>query len=163
MTDILNKIEALLIEEGVISDDKPADLPKAKNIIDIDFAVTRRYKMEFSDNINFKSAYVGLLASQNIDDFYIDTTGASWKYCRYLQNEWLINSNMIDRCSKKILPAGLKVEVMLRNGDIGTGISQVYNFNYSSASSNNTPNSNDIVAYRILGTAEDWKYEWENN
>ena len=162
MTDILKKIEALLIEEGIISGDKPADLHKAKNIIDINFAVTHGHKLEFSDYVSFKPRYVGLLVPQNIDDRYRDEERNYWNYCRYLQDEWIVNPNMVDRGSDQILPDGLSVEILLRNDIIDTGFSQFYNFNYSSVSNSSTPNSLDIIAYRILGPAEGWKYEWES-
>ena len=162
MTDILKKIEALLIEEGIISDDKPAEPTKAKNIIDINFAVTRGHKMEFSDNTDFKSSYISLLIPQNDDDSYFDEEATTWKYCRYLQDEWLINPNMIDRGSEQILPDGLLIEALWRDGRVVTVNSHNANFSFSSVSSCLITDTADIIAYRILGPAEGWKYEWES-
>ncbi len=163
MTGILKKIEALLIEEGIISDDKSDNLPKDKNIMDINFAVTRGHKMEFSDTVSFRPRYVSLLVPQNIDDRYRDTERNYWDYCRYLQDEWIVNPNMADRGNEQILPDGLRIQVLKRDNKTATANSQNANFNFSNISNNNTPDTTDIMAYLILGTTKGWKYEWENN
>lgn len=160
MTDILKKIETLLIEEGVIPGDISGGLIKGRNIIDTGYAIAYRHKMEFSDSADFSTPWVGTLTSQ--DDMYIDEDRAPWRYCRYLQNEWIVNPNMVDRSDRKILPHGLKIEILLRNGVIHKVSSQFCNFEYSSVYHNDTPDPDDIVAYNILGPAKDWVYEWED-
>ena len=168
MSDILKKIEALLIEEGVIPEEKPAqDEPvKSKKVIDTDFAIQTGHKMEFSDSLSFTSVYVSPLTSHDIDEDYLngdylDEAVTPWDYCRYLQDEWLINPNMLDRGCKQILPDGLKVEVLLHNSTKAVAASQNVDFSFSDRTHHIKLDDIYVMAYRILGPAEGWKYEWE--
>lgn len=119
----------------------------AKKVIDLSCIVGSGIDCEFSDDGN---TWVIDQLNYETDDCYKDNDNISWVFCRIRQSPHVHFWKGGDKCP---LPEGLTVSlrVLAATGVINKYTLEDYNdFEWRK-----------IVGFEILGPAEGWRYEWE--
>ncbi len=150
-------IEALSDEMIKLGWTPPKKEECVKGIINLRLAIVNEHEMQFCDNKNFDKTHtirIGKLDSIKSDRFVVNEFG--WRYCRYIENKWLVNPNLITDTNITVVPEGLSIKALLRDSLVVWKDSHDLDFSIENENSNG-----DIIAYEILGTSQGWKYEWE--
>ena len=138
-------IETLEAGEDVLL---KAPKPK-KKIIDLSKVVGRDVDCEFTD-IGLTDWYVFELKAITNGDFIYETVNGSYAVCRIRQDKWMYH------CYQKHqpIPDGLAIQI-IDNDNIS--------LKFVLERNSHDVDWPEVTAYRVLGVAEGYRYEWEND
>jgi len=122
--------------------------PKVKKI-DLSVCIKSGIDMEFADEDTDADKWwvVGKLSAIKVYEklYYVDEQGANFRFCRVRQNHW--HSWQGGSCP---LPEGLNVDYRLRGS--------IYISPKTEKSWQHDGTATDIIAFKVIGTLEDWEY-----
>jgi len=136
------------LSEYIINPPKPQ--PK---IIDLNMMIGSDIDMEFGNKTRHGDT-IGKLDYIDEHGYFNSYSDNYYKECRIRQDHW--HSWQGGECP---LPEGLEIEVKYRrknlidkrNGHCDYGTAWLWDGGHD-----------DIIAFKVLGTAENWEYEWES-
>lgn len=126
-----------------------------KKIIDLSVVIKSGIDCVFLNPVQFTSGYkfydkLSCIGNDSIEGlFYKDSQGRSFRYCSIRQNQWFAWLG-----GERPLPEGLNVQVIDRNGSNKSGEPVEFDWKYKGTHI-------DIIAFKVLGVADGYKYEWE--
>lgn len=124
-----------------------------KKIIDLHMMIGSDIDMEFNNNAIDKYWYIEKLVSINVPNnkIYMDRNESFFSNCRIRQNHW--HSWQGGACP---IPEGLIIKVKTRNN-------KQFNNDYGPGWRwNHRDKPTDIIAFKIIGIAENWTYKKES-
>ena len=131
--------------------------PKEKNIIDLGKMVGSDIDMEFADNNAWFIDYLIEIINTDINNSYpyVTKKRKSIAKCRIRENHWHFWQG--GECP---LPEGLEIEIMYRCGEAEESLILYHRRIWSNNWLHNSEKY-DIIAFKVLGTADGWSYEYE--
>ena len=119
-----------------------------KKVIDLSMLVGSGIDCEFSDDNDFSCPAIGDL--ELISDDYKKRTGSLWKFCRVRQSPHVHFWGGGDKCP---IPDGLMVTLRI--------LSATGRINPYTLEDYNSFEWNKVIGFEILGVADGWRHEWE--